>query len=648
MAVNHFASVRRILRRHCDTACVAFVSAALFVMAFPAVAPAQALPAFNWMLEVDNSGLGYNFAGLGTDALGNVYIVGSTKSLSFPVKNAVQSQSASPGSYDVIVTKVDPSGNVVYATYFGGGADDIATAMAVDPAGNVYVAGTTVSNNFPTGPGSYSRTPPTAGGATFLFRLNPDGSVGYSTYFAYGSGTMPQAMAVDDSGSAYLTGYTFKGVPTTPGAYLTTCGCGQWPPPGSGPGIERPHADRPGTIYWSDGFLTKFAPDGSKLVYSTYLGISRGGGNAIAVAPDGSAYVGGQTGTYRLDPTGSTRLASINPVVNAQAIAIGPDGNVYLAGEPGHGPDQFQPTGGAFESSPGARPPLPGQGLRRLRSESQSWIRCSRTRWQPPISAIPGYRLSVNALALDSSGNVYFGGRTQSVGLPTRTPLQEGFGGSLATGFVSELSADLSTLLFSSQFGDGEYFGVTGLGIGSNGSFALAGPTDHGTLWANGVQPADLPPLRIDAVENAASLLDGPLAAGETIVVRGAGFASDAQLLIGGAAVPLIAVTPNQITAAVPSDLPNQPVFVQVQSGGAVSNQVALNVATTSPGLFSADGSGFGQAYILNQDGTLNSPAHPAAPGDKIVVYATGVGVGVILTIDGASSQYGLAISIKQ
>jgi uncharacterized protein (TIGR03437 family) len=154
-----------------------------------------------------------------------------------------------------------------------------------------------------------------------------------------------------------------------------------------------------------------------------------------------------------------------------------------------------------------------------------------------------------------------------------------------------------------------------------------------------------------------------------------------------------------------------------VQSGGAVSNQVALNVATTSPGLFSADGSGFGQAYILNQDGTLNSPAHPAAPGDKIVVYATGVGpvsfnlgyavvafpadlyidgfhcdgvaavmgdvagfpgavyqlmvwvpdpaamaatdpnllnftfpsqVGVILTIDGASSQYGLAISIKQ
>jgi len=70
----------------------------------------------------------------------------------------------------------------------------------------------------------------------------------------------------------------------------------------------------------------------------------------------------------------------------------------------------------------------------------------------------------VKALALDSSGNVYFAGYASREGLPTRTPLQEGFGGSLATGFVGELSADLSTLLFAGQFGDGEYFGVTGLG----------------------------------------------------------------------------------------------------------------------------------------------------------------------------------------
>ena len=89
-------------------------------------------------------------AGLGTDAAGNTYVVGSTRSASFSVKSAVQSHSASPGNYDVFVTKLDPAGNIVYSTYFGGGGIDIANAMTVDPAGNVYVTGTTTSTDFPT------------------------------------------------------------------------------------------------------------------------------------------------------------------------------------------------------------------------------------------------------------------------------------------------------------------------------------------------------------------------------------------------------------------------------------------------------------------------------------------------------------------
>ena len=235
--------------------------------------------------------------------------------------------------------------------------------------------------------------------------------------------------------------------------------------------------------------------------------------------------------------------------------------------------------------------------------------------------------IGVNTLALDSSGNLYLGGSTKVGGLPTRTPLDLGFGGSLATGFVGELSADLSTLLFSSYFGDGEVFYVTGLGAGPKGSIALAGATDHGTVWANSVQPAaPLPALRIDSVENAASQLAVPISAGETIVVQGAGFGSDAQLTLGGVVVPAISVTPNAITAVVPSSLTPGPVTTQVQSGGSASNQVLLNVAAASPGLFSADTSGLGQGYIVNPDGTLNSSAHPTAPGQKITVYATGVG----------------------
>ncbi|MGA3259195.1 MAG: SBBP repeat-containing protein [Bryobacteraceae bacterium] len=618
MTISRLAIARGLSLRHHDTAGVAFVAAAFFLMAGPPAALAQTLPAFNWILEVDNSGLGYPYATLGTDAQGNGYVVGSTKSLNLPVKNAVQSQSASPGSYDVFVTKFDPAGNVVYSTYFGGNADDIARAATVDAAGNVYVAGTTASNNFATTPGSWSPTPPPPGGATFLFRLNPDGSVGYSTYFTYGSETMPQAIAVDDTGSVYLTGITNGGVPTTAGAYQTTCAC-------AGLGY---YYGPPIDIY--DAFLSRFDPTGSKLVCSTYLGVSYASGNAVAAAADGSAYLGSPTGIYHFDPTGESLLDSIGPVVAAQAMAIGPNGSVYLAGAAGTGSNQFQPTAGVFQTSPVPRPVLPTQS-----SGSTLGIAIMDPQLQNTLAATyfgdPAYGGSVRTLALDSSGNVYFGGYTSRAGLPTRTPLQLGFGGSLVTGFVSELSADLSTLLFSSQFGDGEYFGVTGLGIGSNGSFALAGATDHGTVWANSVQPANLPPLRIDAVENAASRLNDLIAAGETIYIGGAGFGSDTQLLlgdvvVGDVVVPVISVTPTLIAATLPSDLPNEPVRVQVQSGGAASNPVLLNVAITSPGLFSADGSGFGQGYILNKDGTLNSPANPAAPGDKITIYATGVG----------------------
>jgi uncharacterized protein (TIGR03437 family) len=213
---------------------------------------------------------------------------------------------------------------------------------------------------------------------------------------------------------------------------------------------------------------------------------------------------------------------------------------------------------------------------------------------------------------------------------------------------VSELSGDLSTLLFSSYFGDSEYFGVTGLAIGSNGSIALGGATlsgSGGNIWVNSVQPAALPALRIDAVENAASLLADSLSAGETIVIRGTGFGGDAQLSIGGLIVPALSVEPDAITATVPANLPSGPAVVQVQSGGAASNGVLMAVAAVSPGLFSDDGSGVGQGYILNQDGTRNSPSNPAAPGEKITLYATGVGP-VSFTDGYAVTQFPVSVYI--
>ena len=74
------------------------------------------------------------------------------------------------------------------------------------------------------------------------------------------------------------------------------------------------------------------------------------------------------------------------------------------------------------------------------------------------------------------------------------------------------------------------------------------------------------------------------------------------------------------------ADIAGGAAAVEVQSGGASTNQVLMPVAVASPGLFSADGTGGGQGYILNKNGTLNTPANPAAPGDRITIMATGVG----------------------
>ena len=523
--------------------------------------------------------------------------------------------------HNVFVTKFDPVGNVIYSTYFGGSGDDIAKGVAVDPSGGVYVTGATTSQDFPVTAGAYSTAPAN----TFLFKLNPDGSIAYSTFFAtlQSNTSREPAIAVDASGSAYLTGTTFQGLPVTPGAYKTTCVCTSTPPPFGAQLI----------FFYYDAFVTKFDPAGSRLVYSTYLGFASdvSGAYILALASDGSVYVTGPGGFVRLNSTGSALLASSKPVLDSEsgsAIAVGRDGNVYLAGAVAS--NLFQTTPGAFQPVSPSLPSLPAQG---------GCCAPAIVKMDPQLQSVLAatyfggvYGTEVGALMPDASGNVYVAGYTAPHGLPTRTEFVEAFGASGATGFLSELSADFSTLLFSTYLGDSEYFGVQAVAPGAGGAILIGGATGGGNtsapmnVWINSIAVAPPPALRIDSVVNAASLLGGAVSPGETIVVDGAGFGSDAQLSIEGTAVPAIAIGPSQITAVLPSNLADSAVHVEVQSGGAASNQVFVPVAAASPGLFSADGSGVGQGYILNQNGTRNTPANPAKPGDQITIFATGAG----------------------
>jgi hypothetical protein len=209
--------------------------------------------------------------GIAVDAAGNAYVSGDTGSPDFPTVNPFQATIAS-GS-DAFVTKLNASGSaLLYSTYLGGNGNEGFTKIAVDAAGNAYVAGFTESTNFPTQNPFQRSLSGTSDG--FVSKLDASGSaLAYSTYLGGSSDDVFYVgIAVDTAGSAYVTGVTNS--------------------------VDFPLADplqrRSGGL--SDGFVAKFNASGSGLVYSTYLGgRDNDAGAGIAVDTAGNAYVTGFT-----------------------------------------------------------------------------------------------------------------------------------------------------------------------------------------------------------------------------------------------------------------------------------------------------------------------------------------------------------------
>jgi hypothetical protein len=140
------------------------------------------------------------------DSSGNAYVTGVTRSNNFPTASPFQS--ALSGTSDAFVTKLNAAGTtLVYSTYFGGSTDESANGVAVDSAGNVYVAGGTSSTNFPTA----NPTQAALSGTTdaFLSKFNPAGaSLIYSTYHGGSGNDTALDIALDAANSMYLTGRT--------------------------------------------------------------------------------------------------------------------------------------------------------------------------------------------------------------------------------------------------------------------------------------------------------------------------------------------------------------------------------------------------------------------------------------------------------
>jgi uncharacterized protein (TIGR03437 family) len=244
-------------------------------------------------------------------------------------------------------------------------------------------------------------------------------------------------------------------------------------------------------------------------------------------------------------------------------------------------------------------------------------------------------------VALAANGSVILGGSTHSKAFPMRGPAQSSF--SASTSFLAGLSPDLSTLQFSTFAGDTRTFSILSAAPMPDGGAIFAGSTlgpivqspssnfnpaipnasEALVVRATVATPAG---PRLDSVVNAASHLGVALSPGATIMATGTGFGNDAALLVNGTALPLIGKSSTWLVAALPLGFTSPAAAtVTVQSGGA-SASILAPFASAVPGVFSVDGSGLGQGYIINADGTLNSPANPALEGSKITIYATGVG----------------------
>jgi len=184
----------------------------------------------------------YGLPSIEIDGNGNAYITGATQDSLYPTTpGAFQSTYPFPAgsiNVDAFVTKLDPSGSaLVYSTFLGGLTPPAITnvvsnsvyGIAIDSAGYVYVTGTTDTVDFPTSPGAFETSPSYDGSYAnnaFVTKLNTLGTaLTYSTYIGSGS-TDGNAVTVDTTGDAFITGYTAGGYPTTVGAFQTNASGG--------------------------------------------------------------------------------------------------------------------------------------------------------------------------------------------------------------------------------------------------------------------------------------------------------------------------------------------------------------------------------------------------------------------------------------
>jgi uncharacterized repeat protein (TIGR01451 family) len=439
------------------------------------------------------------------------YVMTGTRQVGFEV-----------AAYDISLPLViDPV--LVYSTFLGGSADDLASGIAVDVDGQAYVTGSTTSLDLPATAGGYDET---ANGAVdaFVSKLSANGSaLLYSTYLGGAGADEGRAIAIDQDGNAYVTGLAQAGFPTTPLSYSPSYNNGG-----------------------SDAFVAKLDATGSVLLYSTFLG---GGladeGHGIAVDLVGNVYITGQTSSSpfpttpgafdstlggasdafvtKLNPAGSgpadlvysTYLGG-SSTESGNGIAVDTVGNAYVTGQTasivGTG---FPTTAGAFDIT--------------RDGGNDAFV----TKFSPPglgVTAVlystylgGGGTESGNGIAF-VAGNVYITGQTSSPPaspFPTTSGALDSMLGGTTDAFVTKLNpagSGFTDLLYSTYLGGGSTENGNAIAVDALGNAYVTGQTASTGSTAFPTTPGAFDTTRGGASDAFVTTLNPALSGGMSLV----------------------------------------------------------------------------------------------------------------------------------
>ncbi len=607
-------------------------------------------PTFTFVLP------GVQFGVNAVDAQGNTYLAGNTDGANIPTTPGAFQPAFTPRVCTVVmfpiecnaafVIKLDPSGAIVWATYLDGSYGSSAAGIAVDSSGNVYVAGSTSSADFPVTPGAAITTGAFNGGYLsngFIAKLNPSGSA--LVYATLIPGMTPLVLAIDGAGNAYTSGFAAAEFPATSGAFET--------------------APRNASQQYS-GAVLKLNTGGSSLVWATFLcgTVPLGNGdeiNAIAVNASGNVAVGGFTAAADfpvtqgaiepvppsskstfvsvLNPTGSALVFStFLSASNNRSVTVRFDsqGGVYVVGE--YGP--FPITSDAYLSTPYGFHPFLAHFSAAGALEYASYL--------PFAIGMDG-----ESMDLDPAGNVLLVG-TAGPGLPTSVGAFQPAAVGTFDGYIMKFSP-ANQLLGATYLGGSGSDNAYTIAAAPNGSVVVGGYTTSPDFPGASSPPAASPGDGFVAslfpaltVQNAADFTSNVIAPGEIVALRGYGLgpvsgavaqpAADGALptawagvsvQFGGFTAPLFYAQNQQVNVQVPWEITgtSTELAIQYQAGGNTKTigPVPVPVAASVPGIFS----------VNNSDGTANSPQNPAKAGSFISLYGTGGGLAAPIGITG-------------